>query len=75
MLTTTNSFFAALNDIYVVIAYYLVPYDELDFYLHHREEEAERIRLEIEANYTPEQKAFNERLRKLAQEKRRERNG
>lgn len=63
-----------LNDIYVVIAYYLAHRDELDAYLQHREEEAERIRLEVEANYTSEQKAFNERIRKLAEEKRRERN-
>ena len=64
-----------LNDIYAVIAYYLAHRDELDVYLQRREEEAERIRLEVEANYTPEQKAFNERIRKLAEEKRRERNG
>lgn len=64
-----------LNDIYAVIAYYLAHRDELDTYLQRREEDAERIRLEVEANYTPEQKAFNERIRKLAEEKRRERNG
>ena len=63
-----------LNDIYAVIAYYLAHHDELDAYLQRREEEAERIRLEVEANYTPEQKAFNERIRKLAEEKRRELN-
>jgi uncharacterized protein (DUF433 family) len=63
-----------LNDIYAVIAYYLAHRDELDAYLQRRDEEAERIRREVEANYTPEQKAFNERIRKLAEEKRRERN-
>jgi uncharacterized protein (DUF433 family) len=63
-----------LNDIYAVIAYYLAHRDELDAYLKRREEEAERIRQEVEAHYTPEQKAFNERIRKLAEETRRERN-
>jgi uncharacterized protein (DUF433 family) len=64
-----------LNDIYAVIAYYLAHRDELDAYLKRGQEEAERLRQEWEASYTPEQKAFNERIRKLAEEKRRERNG
>lgn len=64
-----------LNDIYAAIAYYLAHRDELDAYLKHGQEEAERLRQEWEASYTPEQKAFNERIRKLAEEKRRERNG
>lgn len=62
-----------LNDIYAVIAYYLAHRDELDAYLQRRKEESERIRQEVEANYTSEQKAFNERIRQLAEEKRRER--
>ncbi len=64
-----------LNDIYAVIAYYLSSHDELDAYLQRREEEAERIRTDVEAHYTPEQKAFNARIRKLAEEKRHERHG
>jgi uncharacterized protein (DUF433 family) len=64
-----------LNDIYAVIAYYLAHRGELDAYLKRGQEEAERLRQEWEANYTPEQKAFNERIRKLAEQKRRERNG
>jgi uncharacterized protein (DUF433 family) len=64
-----------LNDIYAVIAYYLAHRDELDAYLKRGQEESERLRQEWEASYTPEQKAFNERIRKLAEEKRRERNG
>lgn len=52
-----------LHDIYAVIAYYLANHDELDAYLQHREEEAERNRQDVEATYTPEQKAFNERVR------------
>jgi uncharacterized protein (DUF433 family) len=42
-----------LNDIYAVIAYYLAHRDELDAYLQHRSEEAERIRQEWEAQYPP----------------------
>lgn len=56
----------SLNDIYAAISYYLAHRDEVDAYLRRREEEAERIRREVEASYTPEQKAFNERIRKLA---------
>jgi uncharacterized protein (DUF433 family) len=61
----------SLTDIYAVIAYYLAHRDELDAYLKRREEEAERIRQQVESTYTPEQQAFEERLRALAQEKRR----
>lgn len=61
-----------LNDIYAVIAYYLAHREEFDAYLQRRDAEAEQIRREIEANYTSEQKTFQERLRKLAEEKRRE---
>ena len=64
-----------LNDIYTVIAYYLAHRDELDAYSKRGHEEAERLRQEWETSYTPEQKAFNERIRKLAEGKRRERNG
>jgi len=60
-----------LNDVYAVIAYYLGPRDELDAYLKRRQEAGDRIRQEVEANYTPEQQVRHERLRKLAEEKRR----
>ncbi len=60
-----------LNDIYAVIAYYLAHREELDVYLQRRQEEAERIRAEVEANYTPEQRMRHERLRKMVEEKRR----
>lgn len=60
-----------INDIYAVIAYYLSHQEELDLYLQQRNEEAEQIRQKIEANYTPEQRAFNDHVRKLAEEKRR----
>lgn len=62
-----------VNDIYAVIAYYLAHRDELDAYIQHRDEEAERIRQEIEASYTPEQRQRQERLKQLVEEKRRER--
>ena len=58
-----------VTDIYAVIAYYLARRDELDAYLQRRDEAAERLRQEIEANYTPEQKAFNERIRQLVEDK------
>jgi len=41
-----------LTDIYAVIAYYLAHRDEVDAYLKRRDEEGERIRQEIEANYS-----------------------
>jgi uncharacterized protein (DUF433 family) len=63
-----------LKDIYAVIAYYLAHHDELDAYLRRGRDEAERLRQEWEASYTPEQKTFNQRIRQLAEEKRRERN-
>jgi uncharacterized protein (DUF433 family) len=60
-----------LNDVYAVIAYYLANREELDAYLAQRAEEAERIREQIEASYTPEQRARQERLRNLAEARRR----
>lgn len=64
-----------LNDIYTVIAYYLAHREEIDAYLKRGQEEAERLRQEWEASYTPEQKTYNERIRKLAEEKRHQRDG
>lgn len=61
-----------LTDIYAVISYYLAHRDELDAYLKRREEEAERIRQEIEASSTPEQKARHERLLQRVEAKRRQ---
>jgi uncharacterized protein (DUF433 family) len=59
-----------LTDIYAVIAYYLAHRDEIDAYLKQRDEEAERIRQEIEANYTPEQRARTEYFKTLRDQKR-----
>ena len=62
-----------INDIYAVIAYYLAHREELDAYLKRRQDEGERLRQEIEGSYTPKQQERHARLRKLAEEKRRER--
>lgn len=72
---TIHEFFPVVpvTDIYAIIAYYLAHREEMDAYLKHRDEEATKIRQEIEANYTPTQRASQERLRKLAAEKRLER--
>jgi uncharacterized protein (DUF433 family) len=42
-----------LSDIYAVIAYYLSHRAEVDSYLKKRNDEAERIRQEVEAKYPP----------------------
>jgi uncharacterized protein (DUF433 family) len=52
-----------LSDIYAVIAYYLANRDEVDAYLERRREEGERIRQEVEADYSPEMRAMTTRLR------------
>lgn len=59
-----------VQDIYAVIAYYLAHRDELDDYLKRRDAEANRIRQQIEASYTPEQKARHKRLVQLVEERR-----
>jgi uncharacterized protein (DUF433 family) len=59
-----------LTDIYAVIAYYLANQDEVDSYLRRRDEEAERIRQEIEANYTPEQQMRTQYFKDLLNQKR-----
>lgn len=61
-----------LADVYAVIAYYLSHRDEVDEYIQQVEREGERIRQEVEANYTPEQKARTEYFRALLDQKRRE---
>ena len=61
-----------INDIYAIIAYYLSNRQEIDAYLERQDEEAEQLRQEIEASYTPEQQAFNDRVRKMIEAKRRE---
>jgi uncharacterized protein (DUF433 family) len=52
-----------LSDIYAVIAYYLSHRAEVDSYLKRRNDEAEQIIKDIEANLTPEARALRTRLR------------
>jgi uncharacterized protein (DUF433 family) len=61
-----------LTDIYAVIAYYLAHTAEIDAYLKQREEESARIRQEVEANYTPEQRARTEYFKALIAQKRKD---
>jgi len=50
-----------LADVYAVIAYYLLNRTEVDRYLRLREEEADRLRQEIEASQ-PSKEEFRQRL-------------
>jgi uncharacterized protein (DUF433 family) len=59
-----------LADVLAVIAYYLRNRDEVDSYVDQRNDLAEQIRQQVEAAYTPEQRARHERLRKLILDKR-----
>ena len=59
----------SLADIYAVVAYYLANRDTVDEYLHQIDVEAEQIRREIEANYSPETLALRARLRALRDKK------
>jgi len=59
-----------LTDIYTVIAYYLAHRDDLDAYLKQRDEEAQRVRQEVESRYTPQQTARTDYFRTLLAQKR-----
>ena len=54
-----------LNDIYATLAYYISHQEELDDYLKQRDDEAEQLRQEIEAHYSPEQQARTAYFRSL----------
>src|SRR5579864_7908990 len=54
-----------LTDIYAVIAYYLANQADVDAYLKYRDEEGARVRQEVEANATPQQKARTAHFREL----------
>ncbi len=58
-----------LADIYAVIGYYLAHQVALDAYLRDIDAEADRIRQEWEARYTPEQRARSDEFRRLLAEK------
>jgi uncharacterized protein (DUF433 family) len=51
------------SDVYAVIAYYLAHRDEIEAYMRQRDEQAEQIIRDIEANLTPEARALRTRLR------------
>jgi uncharacterized protein (DUF433 family) len=51
------------SDVYAVIAYYLTHRKEIDVYVRQRDEQAEQILRNIEANLSPEARALRSRLR------------
>ena len=51
------------SDVYAVIAYYLAHREEINIYVRQRDEQAEQIIRDIEANLSPEARALRTRLR------------
>lgn len=51
------------GDVYAVIGYYLANRDEIDTYVRQRDEQADQILRDMEANLTPEARALRTRLR------------
>jgi uncharacterized protein (DUF433 family) len=56
------------SDVYAVIAYYLAHREEIDTYVRQRDEQAEQIIKDIEANLNPEARALRTRLRAIQQQ-------
>ncbi len=56
-----------LSDVYVVLAYYITHQSEIDIYLRDADKRADQIQQQVEANYSPETRAFRTRLRTLAE--------
>lgn len=50
-------------DVYAVIGYYLANREEIDAYVRERDEQADQILRDMEANLTPEARALRTRLR------------
>jgi uncharacterized protein (DUF433 family) len=50
-------------DVYAVIGYYLANWEAIDAYVRERDEQANRILRDMEANLTPEARALRTRLR------------
>jgi uncharacterized protein (DUF433 family) len=50
-------------DVYAVLGYYLVNREEIDTYVRQRDEQAEQILQDMEANLTPEARVLRTRLR------------
>lgn len=55
-----------LEDIYAVIAYYLMHQEAMDAYIAQRNASAAQLRAEIEASYTPAQRERLAQLKALA---------
>ncbi|MCI0711666.1 MAG: DUF433 domain-containing protein [Chloroflexi bacterium] len=53
----------ATADVYAVIGYYLTHRAEIDAYVRQRDAQVEQILSDMEANLTPEDRAFRTRLR------------
>jgi uncharacterized protein (DUF433 family) len=51
------------SDVYAVIGYYLANREEIDAYVRQRDEQADQILRDVEANLTPEARALRTRLR------------
>jgi uncharacterized protein (DUF433 family) len=56
-----------LSDVYAVLAYYLENHAEVDAYVRKAEEQVDQIQQQVEADYSPETRAFRARLHTLAQ--------
>lgn len=50
-------------DVYAVLGYYLAHPDEIDAYVRQRDQQADQILRDLEANLTPEARALRTRLR------------
>ena len=61
-----------LKDIEALILHYLENRAEIDSYLAQREREAEEIRKQIEATYTPEQRERQQKLKQRIEAKRKQ---
>jgi uncharacterized protein (DUF433 family) len=51
------------SDVYAVIGYYLANREAIDVYVRQRDEQADQILRDIEANLTPEARTLRTRLR------------
>jgi len=51
------------SDVYAVIAYYLAHREEIDAYVRQRDERADQILKDIDANLSPDARALRTRLR------------
>lgn len=57
-------------DVYAVIGYYLANREEIDAYVRQRDQQAEQILRDMEANLTPEARALRTRLRTYQEQQR-----